>query len=115
MKFLYDNWSLLIILIGVVIIAYRYLKKFSGLPSEEQLNKVRQWLLYAVIEAEKIYSSGTGRAKLAYVYNLFLEKFPSLAPVIPFDLFSRLVDEVLVEMRNLLETNKDIEFYVKGE
>lgn len=115
MKFLIDNWSLLIILVGVVIVVYRYLKKFSGLPSEEQLNKVKQWLLYAVIEAEKIYSFGTGRAKLAYVYNLFIDKFPNLAPVIPFDLFSKMVDEVLVEMRNLLETNKDIEFYVKGE
>ena len=115
MKWLIDNWSLLVVLLAACIIAWRAFKKFSDLPSDEQLEKVKQWLLYAVIEAEKIYASGTGRAKLAYTYNLFIEKFPSLAPAIPFDLFSKMVDEVLVEMRKLLETNKDIEYYVKGE
>ena len=115
MTWIINNWSLLVIIVAFCVVIFYFYKKFSGLPSDEQLNKVKQWLLYAVIEAEKIYSSGTGRAKLAYVYNLFIEKFPSLAPVIPFALFSKMVDEVLVEMRNLLETNKDIEFYVKGE
>lgn len=116
MKWLFENWSLLVVLLAACIVAWRIVKKFADLPSEEQLNKVKEWLMYAVIEAEKIYSSGTGRAKLAYTYNLFVERFPSLAPAIPFDLFSKMVDEVLVEMRKLLETNKDIEYYVnKGE
>ena len=115
MTWILNNWSLLVVLVAACVVAWRVFKRFTDLPSEEQLEKVKQWLLYAVIEAEKIYSSGTGRAKLAYAYNLFLEKFPSLAPAIPFDLFSKMVDEVLVEMRKLLETNKDIEYYVNGE
>ena len=115
MAWLNENWSLLVVLVAACIVAWRVFKKFAYLPSDEQIEKVKQWLLFAVLEAEKIYSSGTGKAKLAYVYNLFIERFPSLAPAIPFDTFSRLVDEVLVEMRKLLETNKDIEFYVKGE
>ena len=101
--------------IAFFAIAYVNYKKFSGLPSEEQQNKIRQWLLFAVLEAEKIYSSGSGQAKLAYVYNLFLERFPSLAPVIPFALFSQMVDEVLEQMRHLLETNASIKRYVEGE
>lgn len=113
MKFLYDNWSLLVILAAFLIVGYLKFKKFSGLPSQEQQAKIKEWLLYAVITAEKEYSQGTGKLKLAFVWSLFLDKFPSIAPVITFEIFSNWVDEALVEMRKLLETNKDIESYVK--
>lgn len=115
MMWLEQNWSLLVVIIAFVVVVLHYFKKFSGLPSEQQQQKIREWLLFAVLEAEKIYSSGSGQAKLSYVYNLFLDKFPSLAPVIPFALFSNMVDEVLVQMRHLLETNESIRKYVEGE
>lgn len=115
MLWLQNNWSLLVVLIAAVVVGVHYYKKFSALPSDAQLDKIREWLLFAVLEAEKIYSSGSGQAKLSYVYNLFLERFPSLVPVIPFELFSKLVDDVLVQMRHLLETNESIRKYVEGE
>ena len=65
--------------------------------------------------AEKELGGGTGQMKLRYVYNMFLEKFPSLVPIVSFELFAHWVDEVLVQMRHLLEENKDIESYVKGD
>ena len=49
-----------------------------------------------------------------YVYDLFLERFPSVAPVISFEMFSMLVDEALEKMRHILETNLDIKAYVEG-
>lgn len=113
MKFLYDNWSLLVILAAFFIVGYMKFRKFAELPSQEQQAKIKEWLLYAVITAEKEYSQGTGKLKLAFVWSLFLDKFPSIAPVITFEIFSKWVDEALVEMRKLLETNKDIESYVK--
>lgn len=115
MKWLFDNWSLLVVVVAFFLVIFHYYKKFSALPSDAQLDKIREWLLFAVLEAEKIYSSGSGQAKLSYVYNLFLERFPSLVPVIPFELFSKLVDDVLVQMRHLLETNDSIRRYVEGE
>lgn len=115
MQWLIDNWTLLVVILGVFFVVYKYAKKFMGLPSDEQLKKVKEWLLYAVIEAEKTYSQGTGRLKLAATYAQFIKLFPNLVPLIPFELFSKMVDEVLVEMRKLLETNKDIEAYVKGD
>lgn len=115
MTWILNNWSLLVVLVAACVVAWRVFKKFTDLPSEEQQNKVKQWLLYAVIQAEKELGGGTGRLKLAYVYSCFIDKFPSFAPVVPFDVFAQWVDEVLVQMRHLLEENKDIEYYVKGE
>lgn len=114
MKFLVDNWSLLIIIAIVAVITARYLQKLYDMPSEEQQRKVKEWLLYAVIMAEKEYQSGTGALKLRAVYNDFVAKFPSLVAIISFDLFALYVDEALVEMKRILSSNKDIEAYVEG-
>lgn len=115
MKFLIDNWYIIIAALAVLgaggIAAYRYFK----LPSEEQLEKVRQWLLKAVTEAEKELGGGTGQLKLRAVYDAFLTKFPWLAPVVPFQRFSELVDEALAEMRKMLAQNKAVQAYVSGE
>ena len=115
MKWLIDNWSLLVVILAALVIAFLWFRKFTKLPSDEQQDKIKQWLLFAVMMAEKEYKEGTGRLKLAHVYSLFLDKFPTIAPVVSFELFSKWVDEVLVQMRRLLEENKDIEDYVKGD
>ena len=113
MDWLIHNWTLLVVLGAVVGVAAYYLNKFSSLPSEQQLQKVREWLLWAVIYTEKELGEGTGVAKLRFCYDLFIQRFPSLVAVISFDLFSKYVDEALVQMRKILETNKDVEAYVK--
>jgi hypothetical protein len=76
---------------------------------------VKEWLLYAVIQAEKDLGSGTGQIKLRYVWDMFLKTFPALASVVSFEMFSALVDEALEQMRHLLATNKDIEAYVEDK
>lgn len=115
MKFLIDNWYIIVAALAVLaaggIAAYRYF----NLPSEEQLEKVRQWLLKAVTEAEKELGGGTGQLKLRTVYDAFLTKFPWLAPVISFSRFSQLVDEALEEMRKMLAQNRAVQAYVSGE
>lgn len=115
MNWLVNNWTLLVVIGAMVGVAFYYLKKFAKLPSEIQIDTVKKWLLYAVLRAEKEMGSGTGKAKLVYVYNLFVERFPTLVPLIEFTVFSNLVDEVLVEMRKILESNKNIENYVNGD
>lgn len=114
MKWLIDNWSLLVVLACVVGLIVHSTNKFLKLPSDEQLDKVRQWLLYAVIEAEKQYKQGTGALKLSAVYNQFCQVFPSLVSIIPFDIFSMLVDEALEQMKHLINTNNNIADYVEG-
>ena len=85
------------------------------MPTPAQIARVKSWLLFAVIEAERIYKSGTGALKLRFTYDLFVERFGSIAAVVTFEMFSKWVDEVLQEMRHILETNKDIEAYVNDD
>jgi hypothetical protein len=95
--------------IGVTII---FAIQFSKEPTDKKIQMVKEWLLYAVIQAEKDLGSGTGQIKLRYVWDMFLKTFPALASVVSFEMFSALVDEALEQMKHLLATNKDIEAYV---
>lgn len=115
MEWLVNNWTLLVVIAVVFALGIIYVNKFLKIPQESQLTKVKEWLLWAVIYTEKELGSGTGVAKLRFCYDLFIQRFPSLVTIIPFDTFSKFVDEALAEMKHLLETNKDIEYYVKGE
>lgn len=115
MEFIINYWYLLIAGIAVLIALVYVGWKFFKMPSNEQLAKIKEWLLYAVTKAEKELGSGTGKLKLRYVYDLFIGKFTWVAKVITFEQFSYLVDEALDEMRDLLETNKAIATLVGGE
>ena len=112
MNFFIENWAIIVVIISAGIVGAVWTLKFANKPTDRQVEIVKSWLLYAVIEAERIYQSGTGKLKLHYVYDQFVQTFPKLAAVITFNMFSWLVDEVLIEMREILETNKDIEAYV---
>lgn len=116
MKWLVDNWSLLVVLASVVVLGAIYVDKFVKMPSDAQLNQIKQCLLFWVIEAEKTFNQGgLGQLKLRWVYQQFVKAFPSVASFVTFELFSSWVDEVLVQMRQLLETNTHINDYVEGE
>ena len=68
----------------------------------------RNWLVWAVSEAEKVLGSGTGQLKLRYVYDAAVLRFPIMAKLMPFSVFSKLVDAALVTMREMIEKNKSI-------
>ena len=115
MNWIIENWSLLVVLIAVVILVYIWVKKFVALPNEEQVKRIKQWMLIAVIEAEKRFGEKTGKLKLSWVYAEFVKAFPSLVAIMPFELFSDLVDSVLDDMREILEKNENAKKYVYGE
>lgn len=72
------------------------------------VNGFKNWLVWAVSEAEATFGSKTGKLKLRYAYELAVERFPGVAKFIPFTLFSKLVDSALFIMRDMIENNKDI-------
>ena len=115
MKFLIENWYIILAAMALGALAVVAVVRFFRLPREKQMENVRQWLLGAVTAAEKELGGGTGKLKLRTVYDAFLTKFPWLAPVIPFEQFSGLVDDALVEMRKLLADNKAVQQMVTGE
>jgi len=104
MKWIADNWSLLVVI--AIIVAYVL---SSGKKS------VKEWLLYAVSMAEKDLGSGTGKLKLKYVYDSFVVTYPIISKIIPFVVFSEWVDEALDTMREIIETNMDIRAYLEVE
>lgn len=76
---------------------------------------VKQWLLLAVCAAEKELGSGTGSLKLRTCYESFIKYFPMFSKFVTFEVFSKWVDEALVQMKKMLETNKKVEEYIKGD
>lgn len=115
MKAMIQNWPILVALLAVAVAVGAAAYRFVKLPTEQQLAKVREWLLFAVTEAEKALGGGTGKLKLRYVYDMFVEKFPWLVKVVSFDLFSGLVDDALEEMQNLLASNRAVTQFVASE
>lgn len=93
-------------IIGATFIAYM---------AFNQRRKVLEWLKYAVTEAEKQLGEKTGQLKLRQVYDWFVEKFPVLAAVVPFRVFSAWVDTALETMRRWLEDNRNVANYVGGD
>ena len=114
MSFIVENWYIIIAFICLGGVAGAYCTKVFNMPTDEQIKKVREWLVLAVTMAEQELGSGTGKLKLRYVYDMFLTKFPWLATTISFDTFSNLVDSALLEMRSMLKSNTAVQELVGG-
>lgn len=80
-----------------------------------QKRKSIEWLKWAVSEAEKQLGGGTGQLKLRQVWDWYCGKFPRLASIIPFNLFSKWVDKALDTMRMWLDGNKNFVDYIEGD
>ena len=112
------NWLVLIAaaltLIGAaVVVAHR----FFGQPTEKQKEKIKEWLIWACIEAERGLQSGTGQLKLREVWNLFcaVPAFGWVARIISFDTFSGWVTEALSTVKRMLVENPRLASYVYGD
>lgn len=112
MEFLANNWYFILLGVAALAVVVYLIMKFFKLPRAEQIAKLKEWLLFAVAEAEKELGSGTGQLKLRYVYDKFVSKFPYLVQFVPFELFSKLVDEVLEKFKEMFKSNKAVKTYV---
>ena len=103
MNYIVENWYIVVGLLALCVALF-YVR----------LNDVQEWLLGVVTEAEKQLGSGTGQLKLRQVYDLFVTRFPWLAKIVSFELFSGLVDDALDEMREMLKSNTAVKALVEG-
>ena len=115
MEFIINYWYIIMAIIAALVVVGVSIYRYFGLPSDAQLAKVREWLLWAVTEAEKELGGGTGKLKLRQVYDLFVTRFPWLAKIVSFELFSDMVDDALDEMREMLANNQAVKALVNGE
>lgn len=114
MDWIIENWYIVLGIIAVLFGVGFAVYKFLGLPTKSQIAKIKKWLLYAVTVAETELGSQTGILKLRMVYDMFIARFPMVAKVISFEMFSVWVDEALDEMKELLKTNEAVKNIVDG-
>ncbi len=89
-------------LVGTMV--YRFIKT----PNAKQIEAVKEWLLYWVLQAEANLGGGTGKIKLSMVYDAFVQRFPWLAKMVSFETFSLMVDDVLKKMRSMIQSNPSL-------
>lgn len=113
MNWLIENWPLLVAGVSVIGCIAMFINNFLKKPTDEQIENVQEWLLYAVTEAEAQLGGGTGQLKLRFVYDMAVSKF-SWVSLVPFDTFSMWVDEALETMRKMLARNDNVKALVEG-
>ena len=61
---LMENWYLVVALMAVAGMVGVCIGRFLKMPTSEQRERVKEWLLWAVTQAEAELGSGTGKLKL---------------------------------------------------
>lgn len=104
------NNVIFVLIIAILIIVF--LIWFLKLGKAQQIKIISEWLILAVIKAEKELGGGTGQVKLRYVYDLFIDKFKFVSMFITFQSFSLLVDGALIVMKEMVSNNNQIKEYI---
>lgn len=105
LNWLLENWYYIIFIIAAVL----------GIVYGCMSGKAKEWLKFAVAEAEMYLGSGTGQLKLRQVYDWFTVQFPVFSKIVPFSIFSKWVDLALAWLREQLDSNENIKALIKGE
>ena len=105
------NVGLTMLLGGGIIM---FIITFLRMGQQQQMKMISEWLLLAVVQAEKELGGGTGEIKLRYVYDKFIQKFSKMAMIISFEQFSDMVDVALDKMRDMLSSNTQLANYVNN-
>lgn len=117
MNFIINNWYIFVGMFSLVFVGFWIAYRFLGMPTEKQKEKVREWLKWACVEAEKALQSGTGQIKLRKVYDKFcaIPAFTWVARLISFTQFSVWVSDALFEVKKMLINNRNLAEYVYGD
>ena len=108
LSFIATYWYLIVAAIAIISVISIKVYVFLKTPGKEQLNKIQEWLVWAVAQAEKELGSGTGQMKIKYVYDLFITKFPAVAIFVPYSTFSNMVEKALEEFKEMIASNQRI-------
>ena len=104
LAFLSENWYVIVVVLVLLFAIYYTITNKT---------RVKRWLEYAVIYAEKELGSGTGQLKLRQVYDMFIERFPVFSKLVPFSTFSYWVDLALEFLKEQLEKNEAIKTFIE--
>ena len=116
MNWMSENWYLIVAAAAALVLIGFSCYKFAGLPTADQVKKIKEWLVWACVEAEKELQSGTGQLKLRQVYDMFcnVPAFSAVAEMVSFDVFSDWVTDALSVAKEMLIENRSLARYVYG-
>ncbi len=117
MNWIIENWFLVVALAACAGVSVWTVCRFAGLPTDRQKKKIKEWLVWACIEAERELQSGTGQLKLRKVYDAFcaVPAFSVAAKLISFETFSAWLKDALREAKEMLIKNNSLALYVYGD
>lgn len=115
LKFINDNWTSIIVCIGLIIAIATKIKDFIGKTTDEKIeiakSQIKETILKMVAEAEVDYEewNKAGSIKRSQVINQIYAKFPILSKVVDQSALTEwidtLIDESLGTIKETVETN----------
>ena len=115
LDFILNYWHLIITALAMIVIAIVFIIDFIKKSPKERMDSIKQWAIYACALAESHLGSGTGQLKMRETYDMFLEKFPSLAEVITYEKYKAIAETALIEFKEMLKTNPNIQNIILNE
>lgn len=101
-EFLQNYWFIVLCaIVGISYIVYVFVS---------EPKKIKEWLVYACLQAENELGAGAGELKLRKVYDLFVSKFPVFSKFVSFERFKNWIKIALDNCENYInnigETNE---------
>ena len=109
MEFIINYWPMIIVAIAMLFIAVITVIDFIKKSPKERMETVKQWAIYACALAQAHLGSGTGQLKMRETYDMFLQRFPSLANIITYETYKETAENALAEFKEMLKTNPNIQ------
>ena len=110
-----QNWTLITVIIGLIILLFNKLKKYLSLSEQEKINlalkQIQITALKMVTDAEYSYQDWikAGTIKRSEVIGHIFEEYPILNKVTDQETLIKTLDEIiddaLIEMRKVIEEN----------
>lgn len=102
LQFIIENWSVILAAICIIIVSVQKIIAFISMPTAKQETEIKARLLEWVRSAEEDLKSGTGKFKLAQVYDMFCQQYPALKKWYSLEQFDKMVGEALEVMQKEL-------------
>lgn len=115
LNFLINYWYFIVIIVAILVISGVFIFNFLQKPSEQKLQNIKEWAIYACALAQAHLGSGTGQLKMRETYDMFISRFPDLVKIVPFEMYKNIAESALLEFKKMLENNPKVKELILEE
>lgn len=116
LELIYQNWTLIVVVLGVAITIYKKVKEYNGKTNEEKIEiakeQIQEIILKLISNAEVDYEewNKAGSIKRSQVIEEIFIKYPILSKAVNQKELIKWIDEIidsaLVTLREIVDENK---------